>query len=122
MITADAKGRRASAQHSTIDKGARVWAGSLPMARPLRIERAGAWYYITARGNERKPIYREPRDYQRFCELLGEAAERFRWRIHAYVLLPNHFHLLIETLDANLSASMHWLGVSYSMWFNWQHW
>jgi len=91
------------------------------MARPLRIEHAGAWYHITARGTDRKPIYRDERDYQRFCELLGEVAERFRWQIHAYVLMPNHFHLLVETLDANVSASMHWLAVSYSVWFNSRH-
>ena len=72
------------------------------MARPLRIERAGAWYHLTARGNERQPIFRDRRDYQHFCELLAEAVERFRWRLHAYVLMKNHFHLMIETTDAML--------------------
>ena len=91
------------------------------MARPLRIERAGAWYHITARGNERKSIYRHQKDYLRFCELLGEAVDRFRWRLHGYVLMPNHYHLLLETSEANLSASMQWLSVSYSVWFNLRH-
>ena len=91
------------------------------MARPLRIERAGAWYHLTARGNERQPIFRDRRDYQHFCELLAEAVERFRWRLHAYVLMKNHFHLMIETTDANLSRSMQWLGVSYTVWFNRRH-
>jgi putative transposase len=91
------------------------------MARPLRIEQAGGWYHLTARGNERQPIYRDQRDYQHFCQLLGEAVERFRWRLHAYVLMKNHFHLLVETRDANLSASMQWLGVSYTVWFNRRH-
>src|SRR5438552_4120380 len=79
------------------------------MARPLRIERAGAWYHITARGNERRSIYRHQRDYRHFCELLGDTVERFRWRLHAYVLMPNHYHLLVETSEPNLSASMQWL-------------
>src|SRR5688572_8884027 len=91
------------------------------MARPLRVERAGAWYHLTARGNERQPIYRDPRDYEHFLELLGAVVERFRWRLHAYVLMKNHFHLLVETNDANLSASMQWLGVSYTVWFNRRH-
>ena len=91
------------------------------MARPLRIERAGAWYHITARGNERKSIYRHQKDYLHFCELLGEAVERFRWHLHGYVLMPNHYHLLLETSEANLSASMQWLSVSYSVWFNLRH-
>ena len=91
------------------------------MARPLRIERAGAWYHLTARGNERQPTFRDRRDYQHFCQLLAQAVERFRWRLHAYVLMRNHFHLMVETRDPNLSASMQWLGVSYTVWFNRRH-
>src|SRR5438552_9814809 len=91
------------------------------MARPLRIERAGAWYHITARGNERRSIYRHQRNYRPSCELLGDTVERFRWRLHAYVLMPNHYHLLVETSEPNLSASMQWLSVSYSVWFNLKH-
>ena len=85
------------------------------------MERAGAWYHITARGNERRSIYRHQKDYRHFCELLGEAVERFRWRLHAYVLMPNHYHLLVQTSEPNLSASMQWLSVSYSVWFNLKH-
>ena len=91
------------------------------MARPLRIERAGAWYHLTARGNERQAIFRAPRDYQHFCELLAEAVERFGWRLHAYVLMKNHFHLMVETPKPNLSRGMQWLGVSYTVWFNRRH-
>ena len=91
------------------------------MARPLRIERSGGWYHITARGNERQPTYRDRRDYQHFCELLADAVARFRWRLHAYVLMKNHFHLLVETPEPNLSAGMQWLGVSYTVWFNRRH-
>ncbi len=91
------------------------------MARQLRIEHPGAWYHLTARGNERQPIYRHARDYERFCELLSELVGRSNWRLHAYVLMKNHFHLLVETPEPNLSAGMQWLGVSYSVWFNRRH-
>ena len=91
------------------------------MARPLRIERPGGRYHVTARGNERRAIYRQDGDRYHFLELLGEATERFGIRIHAYVLMDNHFHLLIETPEANLSRAMQWVSVSYSIWFNRRH-
>ena len=56
------------------------------MARPIRIEQAGGWYHLTARGNERHPIYRDNRDCQHFCELLGEMVSLFRLHLHGYVL------------------------------------
>jgi uncharacterized RDD family membrane protein YckC len=71
------------------------------MARPVRIERPGAWYHVTARGNERRPIYWDNRDRRRFCEALGEAVGTFGLKLHAYVLMENHFHLLVETPEAN---------------------
>jgi putative transposase len=88
------------------------------MARPLRIERVGGRFHATARGNERRPIVRDDTDRFRFLELLSQMPERFGVRLHAYGLMDNHFHLLIETPEANLSRSMQWLRVSYSMWFN----
>jgi REP element-mobilizing transposase RayT len=91
------------------------------MARALRIERAGGRYHVTARGNERKAIYRRDRDRGHFLELLGQLPERFGARVHAYVLMENHFHLLLETPEANLSTTMQWLNVSYSVWFNRAH-
>jgi putative transposase len=91
------------------------------MARPLRIERPGAWYHVTARGNERRPIYRDDRDRRHFCEVLAEAVDRFHLALHAYVLMDNHFHLLLETAEPNLSRAMQWLSVSYSVWFNRRH-
>ena len=91
------------------------------MARPPRIERPGAWHHVTARGNERRAIYRGDRDRAHFCELLGEAVELFRWRLHAYVLMDNHFHLLVETPEPNLGRVMQWLSASYSVWFNLRH-
>jgi len=91
------------------------------MARALRIERHGGRYHVTARGNERKSIYRRDSDRAHFLTLLAEATERFGIRIHAYVLMDNHYHLLVETPEANLSRAMQWLNVSYSMWFNRRH-
>ena len=91
------------------------------MARPLRIERPGAWYHVTARGNERRSIYLDERDRLHFCEVLGETVENFELVLHTYVLMDNHFHLLIETPEANLSRAMQWLNVSYSVWFNRRH-
>lgn len=91
------------------------------MARPTRIERPGAWYHLTARGNEQRAIYRDDRDRTHFCELLAEAVARFRLALPCFVLMENHFHLLLETLEPNLSAAMQWLNVSYSVWFNRRH-
>jgi len=93
----------------------------LKMARALRIQEGGAWYHLTARGNERRPIYRDQRDRHHFRELLAELVERYRWRMHVYVLMDNHYHLVAETAEANLSRGMQWLNVSYSVWFNRRH-
>ncbi|MBI4659898.1 MAG: transposase [Verrucomicrobia bacterium] len=91
------------------------------MARPLRNEQAGGWYHVTARGNERKAIYRNDRDRQHFCDRLAEMTDRFRIRLHAFVLMKNHYHLLLELREANLSRALQWLNVSYSVWFNRRH-
>jgi len=91
------------------------------MARPLRIERAGGWYHVTARGNERRDIYRDDRDRRHFLELMEEMVAIFRVRVHAYVLMNNHYHLMVELTEANLSRTFQWLNVSYSVWFNRRH-
>ena len=91
------------------------------MARPLRIEIAGNWYHVTARGNERKSIFRDDRDRQHCLELIGEMVSRFRVRLHCYVLMDNHYHLVLELMEANLSRAVQWLNVSYSVWFNQRH-
>ncbi|MSR64597.1 MAG: hypothetical protein EXS18_02320 [Verrucomicrobiae bacterium] len=91
------------------------------MARPLRIDVAGGWYHVTARGNERRNIFRDDRDRHHLLELLGALPTRFGLRIHAYVLMSNHYHLLLETTEVNLSAAMQWFSVSYSVWFNRRH-
>ena len=91
------------------------------MARPLRIERPGGRYHVTARGDEQKPIYRQDPDHEHFLKLLAELRDRFGVKVHVYVLMDNHFHLLLETPEANLSQAMQWLNVSYSVWFNRRH-
>jgi len=88
------------------------------MARPLRIDLVDGWYHVTARGNERKAIFVDDADRRRFLELLEESIQRFGWRLHAYVLMGNHYHLLVQTPQANLSVGMQWLGVSYTIRFN----
>ena len=91
------------------------------MARPLRIERVGAWYHLTGRGNERRPVFRDDRDRQHFCELLAEVVERFNVCLHAFVLMDNHYHLIIELKELNLSRAGQWLNGSYVSWFNRRH-
>ena len=88
------------------------------MARPLRINVAGGWYHITARGNNRQAIFCDKRDREHFLELLEEMGPRFDVRVHAYVLMDNHYHLLIMTPQANASRAVQWLNVSYSVWWN----
>ena len=91
------------------------------MARPLRVDVRGGWYHVTARGNERKAVFRDDEDRRRFLERMEELVERFALAIHGYVLMDNHYHLLLETPQANLSAAMQWLGVSYTAAFNHRH-
>jgi len=91
------------------------------MARPLRIEMAGGWYHVTARGNERKLIFRDDRDRRHALDLLAEMVLRFDLRLHGFVLMDNHYHLLLELTEPNLSRAVQWLNVSYSVWFNRRH-
>ena len=88
------------------------------MARPLRIQVADGWYHMTARGIDRKAVFRDDADRSHFLELLEDMVGRYRVSLHAYVLMDNHYHLLIQTPQANGSAAMQWLNVSYSVWFN----
>jgi putative transposase len=88
------------------------------MARPLRIEFAGALYHITSRGNERRNVFRSDRDRKAFLVFLGVAAKRFGWSVTAWVLMSNHFHLVVQTLEPNLSRGMHWVNSAYAGWFN----
>jgi len=88
------------------------------MSRPLRIEVAGGCYHVTSRGNERREIYREPADRLRFLELVADCCQRFQVWLWGYILMDNHYHLGVETPEANLSRAMQWLNGSYSIWFN----
>jgi putative transposase len=91
------------------------------VSRPLRIEYAGALYHITARGNERKAVYRADADRVRFLEILSTVCARLAWQCHAYCLMDNHYHLLLETPMPNLSKGMRILNGEYSRWFNQTH-
>lgn len=88
------------------------------MARPLRVEFAGALYHVTARGDGREDIYRADGDRHVFLDLLADVRGRFNWTIHAYCLMTNHYHLLVETSDANLSRGMRQLNGVYTQRFN----
>ena len=91
------------------------------MARPLRLEFEDALYHIGARGNRRERIFASDADRERFLKILVRSLVRFEVELHAYVLLANHFHLLARTRRANLSRWMHWVMVSYTIWFNRRH-
>ncbi len=91
------------------------------MARQLRHHYAGGWYHITSRGMGRQAIFRDDRDREHFVELLSEMVGRYGVVLHAYVLMDNHYHLLVETPDANASRALQWLNLSHSMWFKARH-
>ena len=91
------------------------------MARPLRLEYPGALWHITSRGNEQHDIVRDDTDRLKFLGYLARAVERFGWILHAYCLMSNHFHLVIETPQCTLSRGMHWLNGCYAQAFNRRH-
>ncbi len=91
------------------------------MARPLRIEYPGAVYHVTSRGNEKKAIYRDDHDRDTFLNTLSHVVKRYNWLCHAYCLMDNHYHLLIETPDGNLSVGMRQLNGVYTQLFNHRH-
>ena len=91
------------------------------MARPLRIQFPHAVYHVTSRGNERKAIVRDDTDRNRFVQTLADIVEQYHVICHAWVLMDNHYHLLIETPDANLSRAIRHLNGVYSQDFNHHH-
>ena len=91
------------------------------MARPLRVEYPGAFYHVINRGNNQEKIFKNDRDKEKFLEYLEKANERFSIIIHTYCLMNNHFHLLVETPEPNLSVAMQWINVSYATYFNRKH-
>jgi REP-associated tyrosine transposase len=91
------------------------------VARPLRIEFPGALYHVTSRGNDRAPIFLVDSDRRQLLETLGEVVGRCGWRCHAYCLMTNHYHLVVETPRANLSAGMRHVNGLYTQRFNRRH-
>jgi putative transposase len=91
------------------------------MARKLRVEYPGAIYHVMNRGDRREPIFRDEEDRQQFVRTLGEACGKTGWRVHALCLMPNHFHLVVETPRGNLVAGMKWFLGAYTGRFNRRH-
>ena len=91
------------------------------MPRPLRIQYPGAAYHVMARGNQGQPIFRDDQDRKRFLETLEDSCERTGWLVHAYVLVGNHYHLLVETPEGNLVVGMKWLQGTYTQRYNARH-
>ena len=88
------------------------------MSRPLRIEYAGALYHVTSRGDRREDIFLNDEDRHNFLAILQQVCERFNWLVHAYCLMDNHYHLLVETPDGNLSQGMRQLNGDYTQTHN----
>ena len=91
------------------------------MPRSIRLEQPGSYYHVMARGNRREKIYLDEDDRKLFLQTLGEACERTGWRVHAWVLLSNHYHILLETPEPNLVEGMKWLQNTYTRRFNVRH-
>jgi putative transposase len=93
----------------------------LRMARKLRVEYPGAIYHVLNRGDRREPIFKDDQDRRAFVEALAAVCAKTGWQVHAYVLMPNHFHLVVETPQPNLVAGMKWLLGTYTGRFNRRH-
>ena len=91
------------------------------MSRPLRLELAGGIYHITSRGNRREDIYVDDSDRDQWLALFGQVCKRFNWRCHAYCLMSNHYHFVVETIEGNLSKGMRQLNGVYTQYFNRTH-
>ena len=92
--------------------------GETKLARPLRIEFPGAFYHVTSRGNEKKAVFRNSRDKEKFLSYLESAHDRYGAVIHVYCLMENHYHLLLETPRGNLSQILHHINGAYTTYFN----
>ena len=91
------------------------------MARRVRVEYPGAVYHVMSRGNRGDAIFRTERDRRLLLDTLAEGCGKTGWRIHAYVLMTNHYHMLLETPEANLVAGMKWFQGTYTQRFNARH-
>jgi REP element-mobilizing transposase RayT len=102
----------------TIPAGSGNLAG---VARKLRVEYPGAIYPVMNRGDRREAIFRDDRDRELFLETLGEACRKTGWAVQAWCLMSNHFHLVVETPQANLVGGMKWFLGTYTSRFNRRH-
>ncbi len=91
------------------------------MSRPLRIELAGGVYHVTSRGDRREDIYLDDDDRLQWLEIFGQVCKRFNWKCHAYCLMTNHYHIVVETIEGNLSKGMRQLNGVYTQYFNRHH-
>src|SRR4029079_18669732 len=91
------------------------------MARPLRLEFPGSLHHVFDRGNNKNPTFLDDRDRHKFLELLGCAVQEFGWIVTAYVLMTNHYHLVIQLTERTLARGMKWLNQCYTQWFNFAH-
>jgi REP element-mobilizing transposase RayT len=91
------------------------------MGRPLRVEFSGAIYHVTSRGDRQEPIFRNDGDRHAWMRIIASVCERFQWNIHAYCLMGNHYHFVVETLNGNLARGMRQLNGQYTRRFNFRH-
>ncbi len=91
------------------------------MARKLRVQYPGAVYHLLSRGDRREPIFKDDADRSLFLDTLGETCAKTGWQVHAWCLMPNHFHLVVETPGPNLVTGMKWLLGVYTGRFNRRH-
>ena len=91
------------------------------MARKLRVQYPSAIYHVMNRGDRREPIFKDDKDRELFLEALGQCCAKTGWQVHAYCLMNNHFHLVVETPRANLVAGMKWFLGTYTSRFNRRH-
>ncbi len=90
------------------------------MGRVHRIQIADGLYHVFSRGNQQDEIFVDEADYARFLRSFSQTVERFEWLCHGFCLMPNHYHLLLETPEPNLASGMHVLNLSYARYFNWR--
>ena len=90
------------------------------MPRRPRPQIPGGIFHLTSRGNRRQAIFIDDRDHERFLQILGRVVSSRSWRCHAYCLMPNHYHLLVETPEPDLSAGMHHINGVFARWVNWR--
>jgi len=91
------------------------------MARRPRIEFEGAFYHVLTRGNQKQKIFLEEKDFSKYLQILIDYKKRYRFLLYAYVLMPNHVHLLVETKDVPLSRILQGINQRYTMYFNWKY-